>query len=86
METRRVNSHTTDRQALALRVLAAEIEAGTPLPARVARMVAAITLDPAVRVLVREWREDVRDVAAARLSLARGEKTIPYAVVKRELG
>lgn len=49
-------------------------------------MVAAITLDPAVRVLVREWREDVRDVAAARLSLARGEKTIPYAVVKRELG
>ena len=73
-------------QAFALRVLAAEVEAGTPLPKHTLDAVVAVERDPEVRLLVKEEIEDERDVAAARRSLARGERTIPGAVVKRDLG
>lgn len=73
-------------RARALRVLAAEVEAGTPLPAHVANTLVALERDPEVRLMVEEELEDERDVAATRRALNRGVQTIPHAVVKRELG
>jgi hypothetical protein len=76
----------TKRQtAMALRLLAAEVESGECLPLRLTNLLTHLERDATVQALLAEDLDDRRAVAQARKDFAAG-RSIPHEQLKRELG
>ena len=71
--------------ATALRLLAAEVESGQPIPLRLTNLLHVLERDATVQALLAEDLDDRRAVTQARKDFAAG-RSIPHTQLKRDLG